>query len=55
MFDVVPELTRDFSQALLVAIHKNDLADAYVIYLFDDYEQVKGLIKSAMSSLGFLR
>ncbi len=55
VFDVVPELTRDFSQALLVAIHKNDLADAYVIYLFDDYEQVKGLIKSAMSSLGFLR
>ena len=39
--------------AMLVAIHKNDLADAYILYLTNNLESSKALINKAMASLKF--
>lgn len=51
----VMDVTRDFSgeydQVLLLALHKNNASDAYVIVLFDDYAAVKPEINSALGSL----
>ena len=54
VFDLHPELNDSFSQGLLVAIHKNHLADAYVLYLFNDYETVKEEINQTLGALAFL-
>ena len=52
-FDLAPEFSQSFRQGLLLAIHKNNKADAYVVFLFDDYADVKDKIKSNLSSLLF--
>ncbi|MEA3278957.1 MAG: hypothetical protein U9Q81_27425 [Pseudomonadota bacterium] len=54
MFDVSSEFNADHKQALVIAIHKNQLADAYTIFLFDDYGQVKEEIDENLGSLAFL-
>ena len=54
VFDVSTELDTHHQQALVVAMHKSKLADAYVIYLFDDYQQVKPQINAGLSSLRFV-
>ena len=38
---------------MMLALHKNDLADAYTVFLFDDYAQVKQAVQQSMSSLKF--
>jgi predicted TPR repeat methyltransferase len=38
---------------LLLAPHKNNASDAYVIVLFDDYAAVKPEINAALGSLKF--
>lgn len=53
IFDASNELSDDYSQGLLIAIHKNGKADAYMLYLFNDYPEVKELINSTLSSLKF--
>ncbi|OQX32212.1 MAG: hypothetical protein B0D96_09835 [Candidatus Sedimenticola endophacoides] len=53
VFDVRPEFGEPFKQALLLAIHRNDLADAYVVVLFDDYKAQKPAIRAALASLAF--
>lgn len=53
VFDVAESFSRDFRQGLLIAMHKNGQADAYMIFLFDDYAQVKTAIKKNMSTLRF--
>ena len=53
VFDVVRRFKPDHGQALLVAMHKNRLADAYAIFLFDDYEQAKPLIDANLAALSF--
>ena len=52
-FDVVETFSDRHRQALLLAIHKNHKADAYVIFLFDDYSSVKSQIKRNMENLRF--
>jgi hypothetical protein len=54
VFDVSPDFNVDHKQALVIALHKNHLADAYSIFLFDDYAQVKQQIDGNLSSLAFL-
>lgn len=54
VFDLHPELDNRFSQGLLIAMHKNHLADAYVLYLFSDYQAVKEEINRTMGALAFL-
>jgi hypothetical protein len=51
------DLMRDFSdqyaKLLLLALHKNNASDAYVLVLFDDYHAVKPEINSVQNSLKF--
>ncbi len=47
-FDVVPEFSKKYKQGLLVAMHKNTKADAYVIFLYNDYQKIKKIIDSSM-------
>ena len=53
VFDIEPEYSADYSQAFLVALHKNNLSDAYLVILFNDYQQIKPLLDEAMLSLRF--
>ena len=54
VFDVEPEFTRDFSSGLMLAMHRNRMADAYVVYLFNDYEAAKSRINEYLKTLYFL-
>ncbi len=53
LFDEDPRFAEQHKLALMIAIHKNDLADAYTIYLFDDYKQVRPVINATLGSLRF--
>jgi hypothetical protein len=53
-FDVIPELEADHRQGLLLALHKNNLADAYVIFLFDDHEVVRERVNASLGALRFI-
>ena len=54
LIELHPEMRGDHTQGLLIAMHKNRLADAYVLYLFNDYQPVKEEINQLMSVLSFL-
>jgi hypothetical protein len=53
VFDISAEFQTAHRQALVIAMHKNKLADAYAVFLFDDYEPVKERINAALGSLSF--
>lgn len=53
VFDVEPEYSTDFSQAFLLALHKNNLSDAYMVILFNDYSEIKPALEQVMQSLRF--
>lgn len=53
VFDTIPDFDTRFRQGLLVAVHRNRVADAYSVLLFDDYHAVKGGIDRAMATLTF--
>ena len=53
VFDVNPAFSADYRQALLIGIHKDRQADAYTVFLFNDYPPVKQLIQEALSTLSF--
>ncbi len=53
VFDIEEEYSSDYKQAFLVALHKNNLSDAYLVILFNDYEQSKPLLDQAIQSLQF--
>jgi hypothetical protein len=38
----------------MIATHRNDLAEAYTVYLFDDYAQAKPVIDATLGRLKFL-
>ena len=42
-----------FSECMLVSLHRRDVADAYLFYLFEDYEAVAKLIESNFYTLVF--
>ena len=54
LFDVDPRFSDRHKIALMIAIHKNNLADAYTIYLFNDYEQARPVINATLGALKFL-
>lgn len=54
VFDVSAEFQTNHKQALVIAIHKNQLADAYSVFLFDDYAAVKDRIDGNLAALSFL-
>jgi len=53
VLDLSPEFSRQYDQALLLAIHKDGLADAYTIFLFNDYSRAKDFITTALATLSF--
>ena len=53
VFDLAPDFPSDHSQALLIAIHKNQRGDAYMLFLFDHYPAVKRRIQGALNRLAF--
>lgn len=54
VFDISAEFNAGHRQALVIAMHKNGMADAYAVFLFDDYEQVKQQINDNLDVLTFL-
>jgi len=54
LFDLDQRFSDRYPLALMIAMHKNQLADAYTIYLFDDYQTAKPAIDATMGSLKFL-
>ena len=55
LFDLDRRFSDRYKLALMIAMHKNQLADAYTIYLFDDYETAKPVINATMGSMKFMR
>jgi hypothetical protein len=53
VFDVSQQLSKDYQQGLLVALHKNGKADAYMVFLFNSYPDVKQRINTTLPSLQF--
>jgi hypothetical protein len=53
IFDVNPEFSSDYRNAILLAMHKNDQADAYTLFLYNDHERAKTLINETLSVLSF--
>ena len=53
VMDVTRDFSEEYDQVLLLALHKNNASDAYVIVLFDDYVAVKPEINTALGSLKF--
>ena len=53
VFDVVDAYSPEFDQAMLLAMHKNAKADAYAVFLFNDYAQVKESVQRSMNALKF--
>jgi len=54
VFDTVDDFNTNYEQGLLVAIHRNKVSDAYLVFLFDDYATVKEELKVAMKTLVFV-
>ena len=54
LFDVDPRFTDRHTHALILAMHKNHLADAYSIYLFSDYAAAKPVIDATLDNLKFI-
>ena len=53
IFDADPELNTNYSTALLIAIHKSHKGDAYMLFLFDDANEVKPEIDGLLTRLRF--
>ena len=53
VFDVNPDFSTTYRQALLLGIHRDNQADAYSVFLFNEYSQVREAIQGALSSLSF--
>lgn len=53
VMDVNPDFSTEYEQLLLLALHKNNASDAYVIILFDEYASVKPEINLLLGTLRF--
>jgi hypothetical protein len=53
VFDLESGYSMNYKQAFLVALHKNNLSDAYMVILFNDYDEIKATLDQAMQSLRF--
>jgi hypothetical protein len=52
-FDVRPEFAAGYQNGLLIGMHRNELADAYTLFLYNDHERAKPLINEALSIMSF--
>ncbi len=53
VFDIPKDSGIKFKQVLFIAIHQNDMADAYIVCLTNDLNAAKPLIKDIKQSLKF--
>ncbi len=53
VFDLSPDISKRFQQAMLIAIHQNDKADAYILFLTHNLSTEKERIKKWRTSLKF--
>lgn len=53
VFDIDPEYSADYRSAILVAMHRNDRADAYTLLLYNNHEFAKPLIDTSLSIMSF--
>jgi len=53
VFDLSPDISNRYREAMLFAIHQNDKADAYVLFLTNDLAAEKARIKRARARLKF--
>jgi len=53
VFDTDTGFATEHRQALVIAMHKQALADAYAIFLFNNYEPVKQRIDDSLTALHF--
>ncbi len=53
VFDVEQSYAGQYQQAFLLAMHKNNLSDAYMVILFNDYNEIKPQLDTVMRSLRF--
>ena len=53
VFDLSPDISDRYREAMLFAIHQNDKADAYMLFLTNDLAAEKERIKQARTSLRF--
>ena len=55
VFDVSPDVSKKYKQGILIAIHHNDKADAYLLFLTNDLQKQKKTIQMTATSLKFIR
>lgn len=53
VFDVDAEFSTEFRQGIIVGIHRRGEIDAYVVVLYNDFDQIKPRLEAAMRSLTF--
>ncbi len=53
VFDLSPGISKRYQQAMLIAIHQNDKADAYILFLTHNLSTEKERIKKLRTSLKF--
>ncbi len=52
-FDIDPQFSSEYKNAILLGMHKNDQADAYTLFLYNDPETAKPLIGDALGIMSF--
>ncbi|WP_456374938.1 hypothetical protein [Thiolapillus sp.] len=55
VFDLSPDISKEYREAMLFAIHQNDKADAYLLFLTNDLASEKTRIRKTRDSLRFRR
>lgn len=53
LFDLEPDYSNNFNQAFLLAMHKNNISDAYMVILFNDHHVAKAQLNAIMKTLAF--
>ena len=53
VFDISPNISKEYKKAMLLTIHHNDKADAYLLMLTNDLQKHKESIKAVKDSLMF--
>lgn len=52
-FSVDPDYANGYRNAVLIAMHKSEVADAYTLFLYNDHQRAKPLIGDALAILSF--
>ncbi len=53
LFDIASGFSDRHAQAMLIAIHRDDQADAYIVCLFNDYDDLRAAYPEVERSLSF--